>query len=214
MKKELFSLFLVASLFVAGTTHAEIVEQVKNIKIPGGITADYDELEDRTIINYPIYSQFRGLAGKYSILSTSIIYDNTTQKAIPRVLFSLQTIEANPLPMYKLEAFIDASSAIIFIKNLESSQKYTHTFSSKEISKTFSVVEGLFTLNQVTIVREYETSQDPALIQFLADNLEAKSKIIIRFVNDTSGAQITQELSKGEAKKLFNIFELYKKLTK
>lgn len=217
MKKVLLFLLLIVPILGATYIHAKAVKQVNGVKVPGSLDADYDDLEDKTVIDYPVYAQFSGLAGKFVVLSASLVYNNSLKKVEPNVLLSLQTIEGRPLPMYKMEAFMDASSAVIFIKNPGGTKKYIHVFKDKLISKNVQggsteIVKGVSSSYQNVIVREHETIQAPEIIQFLADNLEEKSEVIIRFINDTSGAQITQELSKGEVKKLFDVFDLYKKL--
>ncbi|MGL4562708.1 MAG: hypothetical protein ACRCVW_02485 [Brevinema sp.] len=204
MKKMLIMLLLSSSPAFADFKK---VKEINGIKIPKGVIAQYDDLENEYLIGTDNFYKFEGFNGVYNHITLHYTYKNDV--IYPCIELSINTTSRDMKPLFKTEVFIDVDSVTIFIRNKGSDvKKYTVDWSEKSTTK------DEFQKYNVVSVREFTKKNDAELFNFLLENIDKDSAVTVRFQNTKNNTKIDADVKKRELKDLFNMLQLYKLLNR
>ena len=173
---------LIILLLCTNFSFAEKVKEINSIKVPKGIVAEYDELEDIYNISYKTFSC--PIFGIYNPLSLRMKKNSTETFIIVDTEF-------------QASSWLFVGSVTIYIIN-EDTQKFEYPWDSRNTG----VHSDYITENNATINNE--------LSQFLLDNIKLDSEIKVRFYGQSS--YITREISKKSIKSMYTLLEFYRQL--
>ena len=174
---------LIMLLLCTSYSFAEKVKEINSIKVPKGIVAQYDELENIYNISYKTFID--PMFGIYNPLSLRMKKNSTETFIIVDTEF-------------QASSWLFVESVTIYIIN-EDIQKFEYTWDSRNTSIIFEHN----TENNATINNE--------LSQFLLDNIKLDSEIKVRFYGKSS--YITRKISKKSIKSMYTLLEFYKLLS-
>ncbi|MGL4676632.1 MAG: hypothetical protein ACRCWI_03080 [Brevinema sp.] len=204
MKKMLIMLLLSSSPAFADFKK---VKEINGIKIPKGVIAQYDDLENEYLIGTDNFYKFEGFNGVHNHITLHYTYKNDV--IYPCIELSINTTSRDMKPLFKTEVFIDVDSVTIFIRNKGSDvKKYTVDWSEKSTTK------DEFQKYNVVSVREFTKKNDVELFNFLLENIDKDSAVTVRFQNTKNNTKIDADVKKRELKDLFNMLQLYKLLNR
>ena len=202
-------LFIILLLTSQSFASFEIVKEIDGIAVPKGITAQYDKFENNYIITTKDGSDVN--------MTLCYIYASSSIKTYIEIGFNTT------------DNFIDADQIDIFIENTDSDfKKHTVDWAQKNVSESVitentseAMLLKIFDLDEFSTVerkssksiREFSKTNDPELFNFLLNNLDKKSTIVMRFKNTTNNNRIDVKVEKSEIKDLIKMIELYKSLT-
>lgn len=207
MNKYLLSIFALLLVF-STNVYAKKVKEVGGLKVPKGITATYDDLENVVTASGKysksplIYTLYR-----YPELFLRLKYDMENNTIKPEFELNLHTKKGEASRTFKLETFIDVTNFDVFVRNSDGTKKYNSAWTTKQIANS-----EINTYDRTSIfTREYGFVNDTKLADFLLENLNEKSEIVLRFYS-AQGGNIEAVLSKGDVKKLLNTIKFYEQL--
>ncbi|MGL4561280.1 MAG: hypothetical protein ACRCV0_03200, partial [Brevinema sp.] len=173
--KKLLILTLTMLPFTLSFTKEIKLKEVNRIKVPKGITATKDTLENSISITTPIYHHFAIVP--YTPLSIEI-YKKDTLFPVVQVYYSAPSVH-----------FFQETT--LYIENNQEVVNYSFKASNKD--------NKLIEFNMSVYSIESDSSTDLKLVQFLSENVSIKSKITIRFF-DRNRNYVDFKLSKKDTK--------------
>ncbi|MGL4561612.1 MAG: hypothetical protein ACRCV0_04910 [Brevinema sp.] len=180
--KLLILLLLISS---NGFAQYKKVKEINGLKIPKGIVAKYDKLENRYYLKFK-----RSLSERLDFFSLRINIINA--KVYPIISFE-----------YWAHNWLFVHSATIYIKNPNSKILTHHLKWSDSNSKNTDVQNGW-------IFERYDTTDKNAIL-FLIQNSQKNSEITIRFHGKEFSSD--KKLEKKDVSQLINMLQFYKTLS-